>query len=95
MVVKSDLLWLFHRDCHDQLRPVMTNKSLFKNVNPSRAEQRKQRLLEAEAELALEESDALKMTEVSNVFPVFEITYRRFRLSYRNNDRYLPNHSFP
>ena len=46
----------------------MTNKSLR---NLSKAEQRKQRLLEAEAELALEESDALKMTEVSNLFPVF------------------------
>jgi len=41
----------------------MTNKSLLENGHPSKAEQRKQRLLEAEAELALEEADALQITE--------------------------------
>ncbi len=77
----------------------MTIKSLLENGNISRAEQRKQRLLEAEAELALEEADALKMTEVSNVCLVFETTERLFLsmyflLAYRSNDGCLQNPSF-
>jgi hypothetical protein len=39
--------------------------SAQEQMNSSRAEQRKQRLLEAEREVAREEAEALKLTEAS------------------------------
>lgn len=45
----------------------MTNtpqRTIVDNNGLSRAEQRKQRLMEAESELAMEEAEALKLTEV-------------------------------
>jgi len=48
-------------------------RTAFEQSNFSRAEQRKQRLLEAETELAKEDAESLKMTEVRkrSVFAIF------------------------
>ena len=57
-----------HAHFHESARLSMTKntrRTAFEQSNFSRAEQRKQRLLEAETELAKEDAESLKMTEVS------------------------------
>lgn len=72
-----------------------TRRTLYEHVYLSRAEQRKRSLLEAETELAKEEAEALKMTDVSITRQLCVLQSELYgevtAIFVRNSDRFFLN----